>query len=52
MDRKSALRTNLLFHNINVHLLHVHLLVELWWKFGALEELGIDSGRHLCVSIV
>lgn len=37
---------NALFHNLQVDLLHVNLLVELRREFRALEELRIDSGRH------
>lgn len=39
---------SLLFHHLDIDLLHVNLLVELWREFGALEELGVDSGRHDC----
>lgn len=39
---------SLLFHHLHINLLHVNLLVEFWREFGALEELGVDSGRHDC----
>lgn len=34
-----------LFHDLNVHLLHVHLLVELWGELRLLQQLGIGR-RH------
>lgn len=37
-----------LFHDLDVDLLHVHLLAELWWKFGAFQQLGIYACRHDC----
>lgn len=35
-----------LFHDLQVDLLHINLLVELGWEFCALEELRVDTGRH------
>lgn len=48
----SALREgrNALLHNLHIDFLHVHLLVELGWELGGLEQLRIDAGhrgRHL-----
>lgn len=37
---------HLLLHDLDVNLLHVHLLIEFGRKFGALQELGVHSGRH------
>jgi hypothetical protein len=37
-----------LFHHLEVNLLHVDLLVKLDRKFGALQQLRIDSSRHGC----
>lgn len=37
---------NSLFHDLEVDLGHVNLLAELRREFGALEELGVHSGRH------
>lgn len=33
-------------HDLQVDLGHVNLLAELGWELGALEELGVHSGRH------
>ena len=35
-----------LFHDLEVDLLHVHLLIELGRKFGGLEKSCIYAGRH------
>ena len=35
-----------LFHYLYVDLLHVHLLIELRWKFGLLQQLCIYGGCH------
>lgn len=35
-----------LLHHLQVNFLHVYLLVEDGWKFGALEELRVHTGRH------
>lgn len=37
---------DLLLHDLQVDLGHVNLLAKLWREFGALEELGVHSGRH------
>lgn len=36
-----------LLHNLQVDLLHVHLLTKLGREFGRLQELCINAGRHL-----
>lgn len=50
-------RQCLLFHNLHIDLLHIHLLIELGRKLGALEELCVHTGRHgrgsfPCVSLI
>ena len=37
---------HLLLHDLNVDLLHIHLLIEFGREFGALQQLGVHSGRH------
>lgn len=37
---------DLLLHDLQIDLGHVNLLAELWRELGALEELGVHSGRH------
>jgi hypothetical protein len=36
----------ILSHNLEVNLLHVHLLIELWRKLGRFQKLLIHGGRH------
>ncbi len=36
-----------LFHNLNVHFLHIHLLIELRREFGLPQQLRVHSGRHV-----
>lgn len=35
-----------LLHDLQVDFLHVNLLTELWRELGALQELGVNAGRH------
>lgn len=49
---QSAKKKNRLFHNLEVDLGHVDLLVEFRWEFCALEELCIDACRHGCCCLV
>jgi hypothetical protein len=37
---------SILSHNLKVDLLHVHLLIKLWWKLGRFQKLLIHCGRH------
>jgi len=37
---------DVLFHDLEVHLGHVNLLIELWRELGALEELRVYAGGH------
>ena len=37
---------SLLLHDLHIDLLHIHLLIELGRKLGALEELRVHTGRH------
>lgn len=35
-----------LLHDLYIHLVHVHFLAELWWKFGLLQQLSIHIASH------
>lgn len=37
-----------LLHHLDIDLGHVHLPIELGWKFGPFQQFGIDRSRHSC----